>query len=52
MGIKTNQLHGAEHFLASRQSLNNSKNYLHFMEPDGSLPCSHEPSTGLYPEPH
>jgi hypothetical protein len=39
--------HGAEPFLRSRYSRTSQ----HFMEPEGSLPCSQEPSTGPYPEP-
>jgi len=27
------------------------KNMLDFMKPEGSLPCSKEPTTGLCPEP-
>jgi hypothetical protein len=42
-----NQLHGAESFLRSHQSLIYSRISQHFMEPEeGSLPCSQEPSTG------
>jgi hypothetical protein len=38
----------AESFLRSYQSLCHSKIFQHFTDPEGSLPCSQEPSTGLY----
>jgi hypothetical protein len=40
--------HGAEPFLTSRQLCSYSRTYQHFMEPEGSLPCSQELSTGPY----
>jgi hypothetical protein len=38
-------------FLKYQQLLGHSKYLQHFMETEGSLPCSQETSTGLYPEP-
>jgi hypothetical protein len=44
--------YGAEPFLKSRQLCSPSRTSQHFMEPEVSIPCSQEPSTGLYPEPY
>jgi hypothetical protein len=43
--------HGAEPFWRSRQFCSYSRISRHFMGPEGSLPCSQEPSTGTYTEP-
>jgi hypothetical protein len=43
--------HGAEPFSSSRQLCSYSRNFQHFIEPEGSLSCSQEPSTGGNPEP-
>jgi hypothetical protein len=44
--------YGAEPFLRSRQLCSPSSTSQHFMEPEGSTPCSQEPSTDPYPEPY
>jgi hypothetical protein len=42
-----NRVHGTEPFLRSRQLCSHSRTSQHFMEPEGSLPCSQEPSTSI-----
>jgi hypothetical protein len=48
---KNSLTHGAESFLRSRQLCSYSRTSKHFIEPERSLPCSQEPSTGPHPEP-
>jgi hypothetical protein len=43
--------HGAEPFLRSCQLCSYTRTSQHFMEPGGSSPHSHKPSTGPYPGP-
>jgi hypothetical protein len=43
--------HRAEPFLGNRRLCSYSRTSQHFMEPEGSSPCSQELSTALYPEP-
>jgi hypothetical protein len=43
--------YGAEPFLRSHQLCSLSRTSQEFKEPEGSLPCSQEPSTGPHPQP-
>jgi hypothetical protein len=44
--------HGAEPFFRNCQLCSHSRTSQHFIEPEGSVPCSQEPSTGSCLEPH
>jgi hypothetical protein len=44
--------YGAEAFLRSCQLCSHSGSSQFFKEPEGSLPCSQEPSIGPYPDPN
>jgi hypothetical protein len=43
--------YGAEPFLRNASCAATEEFFQHFMEPEGSLICSQEPSTGPYSEP-
>jgi hypothetical protein len=45
-------IHEAEPVLRSRQFCSHSRTSKHFTEPEGSIPCSQEPSTSPCPEPY
>jgi hypothetical protein len=49
--IVTNWPHGSEAFFRSCKLCSHSRTSHHSMEPEGSLPCSKEPSTDPHPEP-
>jgi hypothetical protein len=44
--------YGAEPFMRSRHLCGPSRTSQNFMEPEGSMPCSEEPSTSPYREPY
>jgi hypothetical protein len=46
-----NGFHGAEPSLRSCQLHSYSRTSQYFIEPEGALHCSQEPTTGLYPQP-
>jgi hypothetical protein len=48
---KDSLIRGAKSFLRSRQLCSYSRTSHHFMEREGSLPCSLEPYISPYPEP-
>jgi hypothetical protein len=47
----TKYLHGSKSFLKSHQLLSYTRISQYFIDPEGSLPGSQEPTTSPYPEP-